>query len=108
MKHHCDRCGLRFEREEGYWVGSIIINTTVTFATFIIVFISLVAATWPDVPWPAVMGVTIVANALIPVVFYPISKAIWLALEMSWHPLEPEELEEAAQRASLPEFRRLR
>ena len=89
-------------------MGSIIINTTVTFATFIIVFISLVAATWPDVPWPAVMGVTIVANALIPVVFYPISKAIWLALEMSWHPLEPEELEEAAQRASLPEFRRLR
>jgi hypothetical protein len=54
------------------------------------------------------MGVTIVANALIPVVFYPISKAIWLALEMSWHPLESEELEGAAQQASLPEFRRPR
>ena len=54
------------------------------------------------------MGVTIIANVLIPVVFYPISKAIWLALEMSWHPLESGELEEAAQRASLPEFRRLR
>lgn len=89
-------------------MGAVIINTTVTFATFIIVFISLVATTWPDVPWPMVMGVTIIANALIPVVFYPISKAIWLALEMSWHPLESEELEEAAQRASLPEFRRLR
>ncbi len=89
-------------------MGAVIINTTVTFATFIIVFISLVATTWPDVPWPAVMGVTIIANALIPVVFYPISKAIWLALEMSWHPLESGELEEAAQRASLPEFRRLR
>lgn len=104
MKDYCERCGLWFEREEGYWVGAVIINTTVTFATFIIVFSSLVAATWPDVPWPVVMGVTIVANAVIPVAFYPVSKAIWLALEMSWHPLEPAELKSASERASQLEF----
>ena len=35
MKVHCDQCGLRFEREEGYWVGALIINTTVTFGSFL-------------------------------------------------------------------------
>jgi hypothetical protein len=67
-------------------------------------FLTLVLATWPQVPWGTVMGVTIVANAAIPVAFYPISMTVWLALEMSWHPLEIEEIEAAAERATLTEF----
>ncbi len=27
MTGECPRCGLKFEREEGYWLGAIIINT---------------------------------------------------------------------------------
>lgn len=104
MKEHCYQCGLEFEREPGYWVGAIIINTTVTFVTFIGLFLFLVLMTWPNVPWGTVMVTTIVVNVALPVAFYPISKAVWLALELSWHPLEPEELQSASQRASLPEF----
>ena len=104
MKEHCDQCGLRFEREEGYWVGAVIINTTVTFATFVVVFGSMTAITWPEVPWGVVMGITVTANAAIPVVFYPLSKTVWLALEMSWHPLEPAEVADAATRAALAEY----
>ena len=82
----------------------MIINTTVTFATFIGMFLAMVAATWPEVAWGVVMGVTLVAKAAIPVAFYPISMTVWLALEMSWHPLEIAEIEAAANRASIPEF----
>ena len=104
IKPHCDRCGLKYEREPGYWVGAVIINTTVTFARFIGVFLILVLATWPEVPWGTVMGVTIVANAAIPMAFYPISMTVWLALEMSWHPLEIDELDAAAGRSILSVF----
>jgi hypothetical protein len=34
MRDHCPSCGLAFEREPGYWVGAVIINTIVIFATF--------------------------------------------------------------------------
>lgn len=104
MEHHCDRCGLQFEREEGYWAGALIINTIVTFGTFLAVFIGGMVLLWPDVPWFALMAVTISANTAIPIAFYPISKTVWLALEMSWHPLESPEIEAAAMRATLPEF----
>lgn len=104
IKRHCDKCGLHFEREEGYWVGAVIINTTVTFASFVGLFLFLVLMTWPDVPWGLVMGVTVAANAALPVAFYPISKTVWLALELSWHPLEEGEIAEAMERATLPEF----
>lgn len=105
MKDHCPKCGLGFEREPGYWVGAVIINTVVSFGAFILVFGGLILATWPNVPWRAVLAVTVVANATIPVAFYPISKTLWLALELSWHPLEPGEIKQAGLRASLPEYR---
>lgn len=100
MKEHCTRCGLGFEREPGYWVGAVIINTTVIFATFLVVFGGLVLITYPDVPWGLVLVVTIVANIAIPVLFYPVSKTLWSAMELSWHPLEPEEIEEASARSA--------
>jgi hypothetical protein len=98
MNENCERCGLHFEREPGYWVGAMIINTTVIFATFLVTFGGLVLATWPDVPWTTVLVITLAVNLIVPTVFYPLSKTIWLALEMSWHPLEPEEIQAAEAR----------
>lgn len=98
MKEHCTQCGLKFEREPGYWVGSVIINTAVVFATFLVVFGGMLALTFPDVEWTLVLVVTIGANVIIPTVFYPISKSLWAGMELSWHPLEAEEVEAAAAR----------
>jgi len=100
MKEFCSSCGLRFEREPGYWVGAVIINTTVIFATFLVVFGGMALVTYPEVPWGLVLGVTALANVVIPIVFYPISKTLWSSLELSWHPLEPEEIETAAGRVA--------
>jgi Na+(H+)/acetate symporter ActP len=99
MERYCGRCGLEFEREPGYWVGAVTINTIVIFVTFLVVFGGSVVLTWPDVPWATVLILTVVANVLIPTFFYPMSKTVWLALEMGWHPLEPEEIEAADARA---------
>lgn len=89
---------MRFEREPGYWVGAVTINTVVIFATFLMVFGGSVLLTWPDVPWTGVLIVTLVVNLAVPTLFYPVSKTMWSALELSWHPLEPEEIEAAAAR----------
>jgi uncharacterized protein (DUF983 family) len=98
MRETCAACGLQFEREPGYWVGAVIINTTVIFATFLVVFGGLVLATYPDVPWGLVLVVTALANVIIPIAFYPISKSLWAGMELSWHQLEPDEIEAAARR----------
>lgn len=99
LREHCEKCGLRFEREEGYWVGALIINTVVAFGTFLLLFVGGILLYWPDVPWGALGTVTIVAMALLPILFYPISKTLWMALELSWHPLEEGEVAAASLRA---------
>lgn len=100
LKEHCPSCGLRFEREPGYWVGAMIIVTTITFGLFIFLLVGGMLVTWPDVPWAWLLGITIGANLIVPIVAYSRSKTIWLTLDLSWHPLEPDEIEGARAAAN--------
>jgi hypothetical protein len=55
---------------------------------------------WPDVPWSGVEYSLIVAMIAAPIVLYPVSRLMWLALdlllrppdeaEMAWHASEEE------------------
>ena len=42
------------------------------------------------------VALTILLNAIFPVVFHPVSRTIWVGVEMAFHPLEPGEEIEAA------------
>ena len=62
LHERCPSCGLKFEREPGYWVGAMVIITAVTVGVFITVLVGGIALTWPDVPWGWLLGVTVGAN----------------------------------------------
>ena len=98
MADHCPACGHRFEREQGYWLGAVIVNTSVTFALFIAIGITIITATWPEVPWNVVLIITLTFNGLFPLLFYPLSKTIWVALDLGFRPLEPDETAAARSR----------
>lgn len=90
MLERCPRCGLRFEREaDGYWLGAMAINLGVTELAFGVVLGVGMAATWPDVPWGALTGVAVAVNVVVPVVFYPFSKTLWLAVDALLHRMDP-------------------
>lgn len=95
----CPTCGLRYEREQGYWIGAMIIDTAVTFGMFLLVFVGGMVITWPEVPWTGLLILTVAVNLVVPISFYPWAKLLWVAMELSWHPLEPEEIETARARA---------
>ena len=60
------------------------------FGSFLVLFVGGILIFWPEVPW-GVAVVTLVSMALLPILFYPLSKTLWMALELSWHPLEAKE-----------------
>jgi uncharacterized protein (DUF983 family) len=100
MADHCPRCGHHFERHEGYWLGAVMINTGVAVAVFAVVLVGGMVATWPDVPWAALLVVTVAVDVVFPVVWYPVSKTLWVALDLAVHPLDPHEVEAAEHRAA--------
>lgn len=87
---------MRFEREEGTFVGAMFINialTEVALALFIVVGFAL---TLPDPPvGRLVLGAALLA-LLIPTMGYPFSRTIWAAVHLAMQPLEPAEQAEAA------------
>ena len=80
-------------------MGALVINTAVVFGSFLVLFVGGMLISWPDVPWGALAVVTLGTMALLPILFYPLSKTLWMAVELSWHPLEARETADAAERA---------
>ncbi len=87
----CPRCGLVFEREEGYWTGAMAINIGVTELVFVIALVAGLVLTWPAPPVAWLLAVTIAINTLFPVVFYPFSKTIWISIDLALHALDERE-----------------
>jgi uncharacterized protein (DUF983 family) len=86
LKEECPNCAYRFEREEGYWVAAIIINTAVIEAIFFALFIGILIATLPDINWQAMLVAGLVTNGIFPFIFFPYSKTLWMALDLYFHP----------------------
>lgn len=72
---------MHYERSQGYWLGSMLINSAVTMGLWLAVFIGLVVLTWPEVPWTLVLVVTVGVALVVPFVFHPLSRTLWVALE---------------------------
>ncbi len=105
LNEYCTTCGFKFEREPGYWVGALIINMAVALLVFLVTLVGGIALTWPDPPWNVLSALTIGVMLVVPIAFYPWSKSIWMAIELSYHKLEEKEQFEAALRAEMTDHR---
>lgn len=81
MVDDCPRCGLHFEREQGYWAGALAINIGIAGATFVVAFVVALALTIPDIPVVPLLAVLVPLMIVVPTVAYPFSKTIWVAVD---------------------------
>ena len=51
MVDDCPRCGLHFEREQGYWAGALAINIGLAGAVFVVTFVVALVVTIPTSRW---------------------------------------------------------
>ncbi|MEI8000285.1 MAG: DUF983 domain-containing protein [Actinomycetes bacterium] len=77
----CPGCGLHFEREEGYWGGALAVNIAIVMAIFVVTFVAIMVATVPEVPVGLSLVILVPIMALGPLVFYPWSKTLWMAVD---------------------------
>lgn len=67
-------------------MGAVLINTAVTMVVFLATMILWAVTAWPDPPWGAMTVVGIAVNLIVPILFYPLSKTLWVAIEITAHP----------------------
>jgi uncharacterized protein (DUF983 family) len=84
MAPDCPRCGLHFEREAGYWTGALAINVILVGGAFTVLFVIAMALTIPDVPVAPLLAFFVPFMALGPIVAYPFSKTVWVAVDRAF------------------------
>jgi uncharacterized protein (DUF983 family) len=95
----CLCCGLHLDRDEpGYWIGSYTINLFLTEGVFAVVFVAGLFLTWPAVPWTALAVLCGALAILTPILVFPHTKLLYLAVDLAFRPPEPQDLESPRER----------
>jgi uncharacterized protein (DUF983 family) len=79
MYEQCAACGLRYEREQGYFVGAIYVNYAVTAAVGIGTVLLLDWTVGLALGTQLALGVALAT--LVPLVFFRYARSLWLGLD---------------------------
>jgi uncharacterized protein (DUF983 family) len=91
----CQTCGYRYERQPGFLLGAVTINTIVTFGLLGLVLIVGMVLTYPDIAFVPIVTAAIAVTVVVPIVGYPFSYTVWAAVDLTMRPLEPAEVADA-------------
>lgn len=98
----CPSCGLHLDRDEpGYWIGSYTINLFITEGVVAALVVGLLV-TWPTMPWTALTLLCAVLALGIPILVFPHTKLLFLAVDLAFRPPEPPDLEVPREPAMAP------
>ena len=85
----CPACGLRLDRgEPGYFIGAGCLNLIVAELVFALGLLATLVFTWPAPPWNAMLYAGIPLMVLMPILFFPFSRTIWIAFDLTFRPAE--------------------
>ncbi len=103
MAPRCPRCGFRFEREQGHWVGSLGVNTIVSFGALLATIVGGVIATAPDIPVVPLTVASCAVAVAVPLLAFPFTRTIWSAIDLLMNPPAAGELARPAPDTGAPD-----
>jgi uncharacterized protein (DUF983 family) len=94
LRPRCPNCGVRFEREEGFWLGGYVINFASGEASIVVLMAVLIGllANGQAVDVPLFVAVGVALALLGPMLTFPYSRTIWVAVDLIMRPLSDTEL----------------
>ena len=84
MRERCSACQVWLEREEGYFVGAMALNIIIGEFLPVLAAILLIVLAWPNPPWRTLQIAAPLAMGICPVVLFPFSRTLWLALDWTF------------------------
>jgi uncharacterized protein (DUF983 family) len=95
----CRTCGYRYERQPGFLLGALTVNTILTFGLIGAVLLVGSILSYPDIAVVPILVVALAVAVLVPVIFYPFSYTVWAAVDLAMRPLDPAEEADAVAHA---------
>jgi uncharacterized protein (DUF983 family) len=94
MKHACPNCGQVFERgeEHDFFIGAYLINLVVAEMSAIIIAAIMWITLGSRVSFNVLWGASMALAVIMPIIFYPFSRELWLAFDLYFRPSEAGDL----------------
>lgn len=92
----CRTCGIQWHREHGFELGPIALNVSFTFGALALGMVVAFIATAPDFPVLALTIGCVIGAIVIPVLAFPFTNTLWMAVDLLTHKPDERELAEAA------------
>jgi uncharacterized protein (DUF983 family) len=91
MNDRCASCDLELSRgeDEDFWMGAYVFNLVAGETAAVVVPVIWMVATSPNQRWTAIEICARVLAVAMPFAFFPFSRALWLAWDLSFRPSEP-------------------
>ncbi|GAC1361061.1 MAG: hypothetical protein NVS2B12_02600 [Ktedonobacteraceae bacterium] len=90
MHEQCPYCHFTFEREEGYFTSAMAIDLVIS--ELLVTAFALPLAANPGVPISLILLIGAPLALLLPVLFFPHSRSLWLTMDHYLHPVRGEDL----------------
>jgi uncharacterized protein (DUF983 family) len=80
LRDQCPRCGYRFEREEGYFLGAYAVNLIAAeFITIALLVYFLVRTAYS---WVTLEFIFIPLAVILPILFFPFARTLWMVIDL--------------------------
>ena len=84
----CPYCGFALDRgEPDFWIGGYAVNLVAAELIVTGILIAVTVASWPDVPWTLLQWGGAALAVLMPLLFFPVSRLLWLAWDYFFRPV---------------------
>ncbi len=83
----CPACHQPVDRPEpGYYLGALMLNLVAAELLLAAVGLVVIVTSWPTVPWNGLLYGGALLMVVAPVVLYPVTKLVWLAVDLALQP----------------------
>ncbi len=88
LKPRCPRCGFALDRgEPDFWIGGYAVNIVAAELLVTVILVGVIVVTWPAVPWTLVQYGGVALAIALPLLFFPVSRVLWLAWDYCFRPV---------------------
>ncbi|MEO8620337.1 MAG: DUF983 domain-containing protein [bacterium] len=89
----CSACGFRFCRsDDDYFSGAMFFGMMIGETLAVLAIGAAIWITYPNVPWSFLQYAIPVVLLGVMILLFPISRVVWLAIDVMLRPVEPSEL----------------
>jgi hypothetical protein len=93
VRERCDACAFRYARSDrNYFFGAMFFGVMMGELLFAVTFGVIILSMWPDVPWGVMQWALPLGVVLAAPVFIPLSKLVWVSVDVFVRPVTPDEL----------------